>query len=966
MRSGRLTALTVAAALTAGSFGATAWMAGREEAPLLPVRLKHGTVYMTRSVPESDTTNRQGAARSLYLLQFTGPVRPAYKQAVVSRGAELGDYLPENAFIARMSASQAKKVAELPYVRGVAVYQPEQKIDRSLRGSVGSTQQRVRVTTFTPSTKAVVEQLSTLGARPLSFGHGTLEAEVTASSLGQLASSADVVYVEPIRKNQLFNDNAGAVMGVPPVWAKGLDGKGQIVAVSDTGLDTGKNDQSLHPDFQGRVKSIFALGKPGDASDTLAHGTHVAGSVLGTGAASDGKYKGTAPGAQLVFQSVEDGQGGLGGIPSDLSQLFRQAYGAGARIHTNSWGVPAASGGAVYDGQSAAVDRFIWENPDYTILFAAGNDGDHDRDNKTNYGTISTPGTAKNAITVGASQNDRPDRKQGTDIQAMASFSSRGPTSDNRIKPDLVAPGTWIVSARAAKAKDNQFWAPHETNKRYGYMGGTSMATPLTAGATALVRQFYVEKLGVTPKASLLKATLINGAAPMGSSLTWKDTGWGRVDVDGTLQKRPFKFVNEEKGLQTAESVTYSYNVQSGNPLKVTLVWTDYPANPAAEKSLVNDLDLVVTGPDGKPVAGNVMIGAAPDRTNNVENVEIKAPGDGAYKVTVKAHNVPQGPQRFSLVVSGLVAGGVTDPTPPPADPAPKPPADTQAPSVSLTGPAAGSRVSGTVHVSAEASDNVGVSRVLFYVDGALAGEVTTAPFTWSWKTDSVPDGEHTLVANAYDAAGNVGKSAPVRVTVTNQNLGRRVDLQFTGKASAFGIPQRYFVDVRAGSEVSAAISSTVAGGVSLVAFDPNGRYVAQGRTKLTFNAAETGTYSVTVLSYSPWAEYAVAVSLTPADWVGQFAQSGTLSSAGQRFAVYTVQVSRKGALSAFVTAAERRADLDLYLVDSQGRIVAVAQSPNLNPETLSAQVSAGTYRIYVVADSGRTDFQLNLLYPKQ
>jgi serine protease AprX len=968
MQKGRMLATTLAVSIAVGAFGVGAWTAVKDGGPVHhPVLLKNATLYMNQQ-DKSDrfSTVADASGRALYVVQFSGPVKEAYKTALVRQGVELGDYLPEYAYLVRMAPAKLNGVQKLGFVKGVKPFTASYKLDPALLKVKAGERAAVRIATFGLGTKGPVSTLSTLGIRPDSIGLGVVTAQVDAAKLQSLAASADVVYVEQVRAHELFNDKAGTVMGLPTAWGAGLDGKGQVVAVTDTGLDTGKNDASMHPDFQGQIKSLYALGKPGDASDTLAHGTHVAGSVLGNGSASNGLFKGTAPGARLVFQSVEDTKGSLSGIPEDLTKLFSQAYQDGARIHTNSWGVPASSGGAVYDSQSAAVDRFMWEYPEYAILFAAGNDGDHDRDGQTNYSTVSTPGTSKNAITVGASQNDRPDKKMGTNINDIASFSSRGPTTDGRVKPDIVAPGTWIVSARSSKSTDKHFWAPHESNNKYGYMGGTSMSTPLTAGATAVVRQFYMEKLGVTPRASLLKATLINGAAAMGQNLAQKDTGWGRVDIKNSLYGSPFKFVNEEKALQTGEAQTYSYEVKAGKPLKLTLVWTDFPATPAAEKALVNDLDLVVKGPDGSELLGNHMLGAGIDRKNNVENVQIATPKAGTYTVTVKAHNVPQGPQRFALVASGEVAGGTQQPTPPPQEPDPKPPVeDKEAPVITISSPTAGAQLSGTVQITADAKDNVGISKVVFSVAGEAIGTATAAPYTVTWETNRYTNGTYTLQAQAYDAVGNVGAAKAVNVVVTNGTAAGLQELQFTDRTGTWGTAKRYYVDVKAGGSVSAVLALQGWANVNMVALDSSGRQVSTGTNGLSFTAATGGTYAIVVNSLGGWADYALKVTYPAANDTAVMKKSGSLTAIGQRYHVYPITIGKAGSVNAFVTFSDPRADLDLYLVDGWGRLLTQATSPNLNPETFSAYLSPGTYYLYVVADSGQAGYQLSVVHPK-
>ncbi|KAF5421255.1 MAG: Subtilase family protein, partial [Candidatus Methanocomedens sp.] len=294
---------------------------------------------------------------------------------------------------------------------------------------------------------------------------------------------------------------------------------------------------------------------------------------------------------------------------------------------------------------------------------------------------------AKNCLSVGASENNRPlisynystfleggttnfpaepikSDKLADNIEGIAALSSRAPTDDGRIKPDVVAPGTFIISTRSSKASKT-LWGVYNDNENYVYSGGTSMSTPLVAGMAALVRQYYVENESIVPSAALLKATIINGAYNMtpgqyGTSVTQEiqtrpdnAQGWGRVDIERSLfpaSPRTMRY-HDNISLNASESWDVSYYVNdTSETLKITLVWTDYPAAAYAVTTLVNNLDLAVTGP-GDTDYGN----GAPDSVNNVEQVELSSPPVGLYTIKVSGTNIPQGPQPFALVISGAL-----------------------------------------------------------------------------------------------------------------------------------------------------------------------------------------------------------------------------------------------------------------------------------------------------------------------
>ena len=277
--------------------------------------------------------------------------------------------------------------------------------------------------------------------------------------------------------------------------------------MADTGFDKGSTTD-VHNAFTGRVAKLYALGRPNNANDPNGHGTHVAGSVLGDGNSTvlGHVVRGTAPAARLVLQSVLDSAGGLGGLPDDLHDLFQPPYdNDSARVHTNSWGSTVGDGR--YNANSFEVDEFVWEHRDCVICFAAGNEGvDLNTNGVIDPKSITPPGTAKNCLTIGATENNRPtfsvtyqqgfgytadpiaSDRMADNPEGMVAFSSRGPTADGRIKPDVVAPGSYILSTRS-RDTSSLGWAP-SADPLYYFNGGTSMATPLVAGCTALVREY--------------------------------------------------------------------------------------------------------------------------------------------------------------------------------------------------------------------------------------------------------------------------------------------------------------------------------------------------------------------------------------------------------------------------------------------------------------------------------------------
>lgn len=720
-----------------------------------PLLLKSGAfdpsdaqVMARRASLKTLATKPAKGGERVYIVQKDGLVDAAWRSALKKAGAKVLRYLPENAYLVRATAETAAKIEQdVPHAY-LGEYRPEHRLDapmQKLAAQPAADKAHVcMVSLFDDADREEVSAaIAALEDCKVLRGNGkVIRAELTPKGVDAVSALAAVEWVAPYRERRILNDVATEKprMNVTSVWPGGetglnLTGKGQVVAIADTGLDTG-NLNTLHEDIRGRVSRVYARGRANDWSDLIyvsyfdwwswqyvqgyegAHGTHVAGSVLGNGKMSNGQIRGPAYEATLIFQSVDDSEGYLSGLPDDLNELFQQAYDdeggkPGARIHSNSWGSEVQG---EYTSESQGVDEFVFEHPDMLILISAANAGvDADGDGVIDLNSLGAPASAKNCLTVGAAENQRTtggyaaDKwsvwgdsypaapikddyhsrpKDGTH-QGMAAFSSRGPCQDGRIKPDIVAPGTDILSTKVINwpddAIDDMYWGGY--NKYYAYMGGTSMATPLTSGAATLVRQWLVENAGLkSPDAATMKALMLAGAQSLypgqygtGSYLEIPKTypnnveGWGQVNLGSTVQNANGIFIHDGMSIQEGATDTYTVKVPMAGSLNIVMAYADAPSSPSSSKALVNDLDLLVKGPDGKTYYPNS--GSAPDRVNNVEGIRFDAAKAGEYVITVKAYNIAtpmstsltggkSNAVRYSLAVLGAQIVGDTPPTP--------------------------------------------------------------------------------------------------------------------------------------------------------------------------------------------------------------------------------------------------------------------------------------------------------------
>lgn len=388
------------------------------------------------------------------------------------------------------------------------------------------------------------------------------------------------VWLDGVRKASL--DKSVPQIGAPAAWAKGYTGKGVKVAVLDTGVDTS------HPDLKSQVAAAKNFTSAKDTTDHFGHGTHVASIIAGTGAKSSGKYKGVAPDAKLLNAKVlaDDGSGDDSSILAGMEWAAAQ----GADIVNLSLGGTDTPG---VDPLEAEVNK-LSETKGILFAIAAGNEGEGGA------GTLDSPGSAADALTVGA--------VDGSD--KLAYFSSRGPSADDTLKPDVTAPGVDITAASAA----GSVIAKHYGENPAGYVtiSGTSMATPHVAGAAALLKQEHPDWTFAQ-----LKATLISSAK--GGDYAGYQGGAGRIQVDKAIGQNVL-----------AEPSSVDFPVQQWPHSANTPVTKQLTYRNSGTKDVTLKLALQSFDPQGKAAAAGFF-------TLGAQELTVPAGGSAAVGVTVNA-----------------------------------------------------------------------------------------------------------------------------------------------------------------------------------------------------------------------------------------------------------------------------------------------------------------------------------------
>jgi len=597
----------------------------------IKIRLKIGSFDPLIESLDMPDDLRLKEPNSYYIVQCNGRIQPGWINQLKAKGAKIHGYLPDYAYVVQTETTE--KLVQLPFVRWIGPFHPAYKIDPNLNGKDGEIDLNVAVFGWSDNTENlenVTGELRRLGCKIVYDGADDFfpVVKVDASLINDIAFIPEVRWIDESGEKVTCMNNVREYIGANYVHIEGFDGTGIIGEVKDDGIDLD------HPDF-GNIIGIH--GSPPDA----AHGTSSYGTVFSTGN-NNINAKGMLPNAEGVFCSWNI---------SRLNSVYRLITYWNGLFQCNAW-VQAPANGEY--SSACEQDDICVITYDLSMLYSVGNYGN------TGPQSISPDAAAKNVISVGGILHYDNDIKEDDEWAAPSAIGlpGYGPTADGRVKPDLCGPYEDIYTTDSPDYDADWGYrtGDYVTIGSDNMFGGTSAATAVVSGCVGIIYQMYKENLfdnnpsGEIPHASTVKALLIADAYQYDfTQATRYQQGWGTPDLHKTLDIADGHFIiNEDTALQTGESINYYFTPEDTLPLKVTIVWTDYPAFPNANPTLVNNLNLKVTAPDASIYWGNYGLDTSkwsvtdgvPDILNNVENVFIETPQSGEWTIEVIAENI--------------------------------------------------------------------------------------------------------------------------------------------------------------------------------------------------------------------------------------------------------------------------------------------------------------------------------------
>jgi len=619
-------------------------------------------------------------------------------------GQKLGQYIPQNTYLMVATEDVAHKAAKAPRVQWVGAVNAEHKIspecftcnEKKFDILLSNTPRDIQSTIKLAASWSSTMKSATFVAESAHIIRVTLKNTKSASVvLRWVADRPESQFIEPVYAYQSHDAYASTAIQTNGVSKGGsttpfsdiFTGDGYVIGLADSGI---LQTSCFFP--SGKIAKYDSTN--GDTADATGHGTAVAGIMVGSSSTFT-NATGVTPQANVYFFDLQTGTNDMS-VPADLSTMFTPAVNNNATSFVLPFGTPAS----FYGKDAVSIDTFLVGNPSFVVVVSAGNGGSA-ADNRT----LSSLAYSKNAIVVGASLSTNKGLLQAAkngpenlaisnfpsthDTNVLASFSSRGPTSDGRIKPDIIATGQTINTA----SNEGQCTAE--------LVSGTSYAAGYAASAVTIVQEYLNEGyygegtpggLGGnnpfgSPAASLVKAVIINSGVPLSTTDTNGNgnfiglteypsatQGYGRIQLDKSLMVATVNptvpngyssvFYDSASGTGTPATtgkVAYRtcFNTINAGPIRATLVWTDPAAAAMSQIALVNDLDLVLVDVTGTVYRVSSNDGKF-DVLNNVEQVNIPdVANNTAFAVYVYGSNIPAGQaQSWSLVLSGHIETG--------------------------------------------------------------------------------------------------------------------------------------------------------------------------------------------------------------------------------------------------------------------------------------------------------------------
>jgi hypothetical protein len=723
------------------------------------IMLKPGQMDTTAPEPHigHDLRQTDSLPRSLHLVQLTGPPTPDMVAALKSTGAALVSYIPNNAYLVWTSPDELMQIRNLESPSGPVQWEgpfhPAYKLDPRIRLDSGERSPvSIELVDSQEADRAVAEiesmAESTLMPAFRAGGVVHLKVRIDASRLKDLARIGSVVSIEPWARIRLNDERANQIVAGAlteeivnnivvnrpsrPGFLSFLNSLGFnsnfdfAVDVADTGFDLGNEDfRLMHQDFldssgASRIAYLFDFSRDSDlhpddfgrlpVHDALGHGTINASIIGGFNTAQGAAFAdslgfqyglGIAPFVRVGISKLFNDRGEFG-FGLSYADYISAAYRNGARISNNSWGSCDLFTGFcnIYSADARAFDSLVRDadpsqpgNQGMVIVFSAGNDGQFVAQ------SIGNQATAKNVISVGASENFRDEGPDGAGLTDgcgvpasgadnaldIIAFSSGGPVQDGRYKPDIVAPGThmtgaapqdpfFIAKPEAELGVCDRYFPAGQT--RYSWSSGTSHSAPVVSGGAALAYQWLRARRGAEPSPALVKAFLLNSTSYLtgrfgGDSLPGARQGWGLLNLSRMFEpaERIIYDQSEARTFDQSGGAPFEVTGVVSDPSKefrVMLTWNDPPGSPNSNAPYINQLNLeVIIG--GVTYSGNHFngqystSGGQKDFLNNTQGVRLPAGVTGPFVVRVwptiiAGDGVPGNPddldQDFALVIT--------------------------------------------------------------------------------------------------------------------------------------------------------------------------------------------------------------------------------------------------------------------------------------------------------------------------